>query len=293
MKRSFFVTIIATMAFSLGLAEEDKIESDSKRSASLAFKYVQRHQNADGSYGAAASPLAVANTSLVIHALATSSWKYRESDGPFISKAVDFLLNAQNEDGSFGQGESKAGLTILALRSLIALQNPAYAERIDKAIAFVRQAIAPPNELRLGELDLNICQETVRKLWQADAEHALWASPKADIAMFAIAWELLRNSKSISDHISPGLKHYARLALVLSEPSLPKDPAAFHEMVKEIKAAQKQGSDADDDFGSIPAADAKALDGETAVSTALAGRAVDFVKSHYKKFVAAPSDNKN
>ncbi|MCX7934458.1 MAG: hypothetical protein N3A66_04265, partial [Planctomycetota bacterium] len=155
MRQILSIAIAAYLAFNLSLAEEDKTESDSKRIASLAFKYVPRHQNADGSYGTVGSPLAIGNTSLVIHALATCSWKYREADGPFISKAVDFLLKAQNEDGSFGSGDAKAGLTLLALRALLAIQNPAYDEKIDKAIAFIKQNIPTPTDLRLGEIDLS------------------------------------------------------------------------------------------------------------------------------------------
>jgi len=287
MCRAISTAIAAFAALGLCLGGEDKTDSDSKRIASLAFKYVQRQQNADGSYGDSDSQMAIAHTALVTHALVSCSWRYRESDGPFISKAVEFLLKAQNDDGSFGSGNAKAGLTLLALRSLLALQNPAYDEHINRAIAFARQQIPAPKELHLAAIDLSACVKTAHELWRADAERAVWSSPKADIALLAVAWRLLRDADAISDGISIGFKHYVRLALLLSELSLPKNVALFQEAVQEIRAAQRQGGDADDGFGSIPGADAKALDGNLAVSTAMAGRAADFAKSHYKKALEA------
>src|SRR5688572_3029146 len=41
-------------------------------------------------------------TALVVRAFAESPDRYRATDGPFVKRAVEFLLVNQREDGSFG-----------------------------------------------------------------------------------------------------------------------------------------------------------------------------------------------
>lgn len=103
------------------------------------------HQLADGSYGGAApDPAAPATaaptgspgiTAIVLHALAVCPREYREEDGPFISKAVEYLL-AQKRDGggifAAGQGleNYESSMALLALDALDAGRAPKYAETV-------------------------------------------------------------------------------------------------------------------------------------------------------------------
>jgi len=117
-----------------------KPASEAKKLASLAFKYVQRHQNQDGSYGSAEAR--AGKTALVLWVLADSSWKYKEADGPMMLKAMDFLLGAQKPDGGFGEGEAagpeRKTETLFALRALRAVPSPRTAAAAERAEAFLK-----------------------------------------------------------------------------------------------------------------------------------------------------------
>ena len=85
------------------------------------------HQNSDGSFGLALpdgkyiSDAGV--TSLALYALAICPRKYREEDGPYISKAVEYILSQKREGGGIyekGQGlrNYKSSMALLALDAL-------------------------------------------------------------------------------------------------------------------------------------------------------------------------------
>ncbi len=113
---------------------EKKPSDQAKMIQSIGFKYLQRNQNEDGSYGREAA-LRPTVTALVIQALASSGRKYRETDGPFLSRAAAYLLSQRNADGSFGAGEWQKLTTALAATALAALDNPAYKETVAAAEA--------------------------------------------------------------------------------------------------------------------------------------------------------------
>jgi len=106
-----------------------------KNAARRGATWLTRQQNADGSYGGYRGA-AVGTTAMVLWTIATSPAQYRETDGPFVSGAVQFLLSNQNSDGSLiARGE--AGLecynTSLSVLALAALDNPRYAKSLRRA----------------------------------------------------------------------------------------------------------------------------------------------------------------
>ena len=126
------------------LLAADSTESNAKTIASLAFKYLQRHQNEDGSYGDTKQPESlVLKTALVVHCLASSSWKYREHDGPFIQKAIAYLLKSQDAEGAFGTGERQTATTLLATQALAASSGEAAVAARRKAEDWLRAKGAP------------------------------------------------------------------------------------------------------------------------------------------------------
>ncbi|MCX7805362.1 MAG: terpene cyclase/mutase family protein [Planctomycetota bacterium] len=110
-----------------------------------AVRFLTERQNADGSYGKFPS---VGQTALVVYALAESPRAYRYADGPFMSKAVDFILANQREDGAIvvkGQGLENYN-TSVAIMALCALQDPKYRDVIEKAKKFVLGCQCTPDK---------------------------------------------------------------------------------------------------------------------------------------------------
>jgi squalene-hopene/tetraprenyl-beta-curcumene cyclase len=105
------------------------------------------HQLPDGSYGGdGAGAVAVSGspgiTAIALHALAICPRGYREEDGPFISKAVEFLLAQAREGGGIyaeGQGleNYESSMALLALDALDAGRTPKYADRVVSLREFI------------------------------------------------------------------------------------------------------------------------------------------------------------
>ena len=103
--------------------------------------YLIDHQRPDGSYGTYQGDVGI--TALAIHALATCHRAYREEDGPFISRAVEYVLSHRQEKGGIyneGQGlwNYKTSVSILALTALDAgRKEPLYQEIVAQAADFI------------------------------------------------------------------------------------------------------------------------------------------------------------
>ena len=88
---------------------------------------LTRMQGEDGSYGLHIPERGyqgdVGVTALVVHALAVCPRKYREEDGPFVTKAIEYMLaNVQPDGGIYEKGRGlenyKTSISILALSAL-------------------------------------------------------------------------------------------------------------------------------------------------------------------------------
>jgi squalene-hopene/tetraprenyl-beta-curcumene cyclase len=80
-------------------------------------------------------------TAFVVYALAKHPKRYRPEDGPFLSKAVDFLLSRQQEDGGIYDPADPAlqnYRTSVAILALTTLDRVKYAAAIRRAQAFVK-----------------------------------------------------------------------------------------------------------------------------------------------------------
>ena len=81
----------------------------------------------------------LSTTALVLRAYATCPDRYRAVDGPFVRKALDFILARQGEDGLFGEAganvEQRRAQTRVVLEALVALGDPGSKAALGKALA--------------------------------------------------------------------------------------------------------------------------------------------------------------
>ncbi|MBN2711600.1 MAG: hypothetical protein JXR97_04095 [Planctomycetes bacterium] len=116
------------------------VTSITKDIRSLGFKYLLSRQNKDGSYGSAKdSNMRLQTTALCVWSFSSSQRQYREADGPFISKAVDFILKAQAKDGSFGSESGKVDTTLLCAMALDSLPGDGHAKQIKSAESYLEK----------------------------------------------------------------------------------------------------------------------------------------------------------
>lgn len=114
---------------------------DFKKSLDRGANWLIENQREDGSYGSYQGDVGI--TALVVHALATCPRGYREEDGPFISKAVQYILaNAQPNGGFYNEGQGlrnyKTSVTILALSALDKdRKDKRYTKHLEKARNYV------------------------------------------------------------------------------------------------------------------------------------------------------------
>ncbi|HAK94246.1 MAG TPA: hypothetical protein DCM87_04405 [Planctomycetes bacterium] len=109
-----------------------------KGAATRAANALIDRQNKDGGYGPqfnGKSSLGI--TALVLWALAESPAGYRAWDGPFISKAADYLLAHQKETGGIHDEELWVYTTSISVMALRAVDAEQYKPRIEKAVAFL------------------------------------------------------------------------------------------------------------------------------------------------------------
>ncbi len=112
-----------------------------KMAADRGCNYLIDHRREDGAYGSYADDVGI--TALVVQALAQSPRAYRETDGPFITKAVEYMLGKAKPDGGIynaGQGleNYKTSVSILALIALDAgREKKRYADAVARAREYV------------------------------------------------------------------------------------------------------------------------------------------------------------
>ncbi len=119
-------------------ADTADVQKKIKESASRAASALIDRQNKDGGYGPqfdGKSNLGI--TALVVWALAESPAKYREWDGPMISKAVELLLSYQKDTGGIHDEDLWVYKTSVAVMALASVDAKKYAPQIAKAVAFL------------------------------------------------------------------------------------------------------------------------------------------------------------
>jgi squalene-hopene/tetraprenyl-beta-curcumene cyclase len=160
---------------------------------------ISQYNLKQGTFGKGKGVAMPGMVALVVHALCTTplGQPYREDDGPFISEPVEYLLRCQQENGAIAL--KNMGLetynTSLAIMALKAVENPKYAEVIDKAQKYLlacQSKEEKPNRLGgfrygegKGEPDLN------NTLYALEALKA--AGIKSDSPAFQNALKFIRN----------------------------------------------------------------------------------------------------
>lgn len=119
-----------------------------RRAVDKGSRWLAEHQNPDGGYGPygeegvwVANASDVGITAFCLYALARNPRKYKEADGPFISKALDFLLARQQADGAFYDPKDpslKNYRTCVVLLALQELDPVKYAAAIRRGQEFVK-----------------------------------------------------------------------------------------------------------------------------------------------------------
>jgi len=113
--------------------------------------------------------------------------RYRRIDGPFVDKALDFLVSRQRGEGVIAdegaQGREAAGQTALAVMALKLYADPGTKDALARALAFLgRQEGLPLPDADLG---LPATREeavaTANRLMAARAEDHSWAGPRGKV----------------------------------------------------------------------------------------------------------------
>jgi squalene-hopene/tetraprenyl-beta-curcumene cyclase len=109
------------------------LRSAARRAIDQGLHYLRGQQAEDGSVAKQ-----VGITALSLRAFLESPRGYKESDGPFISRQVDFLIANVKPDGSISESLGDTGYkTAVSLSALAATKNPKYNDIIAAARKFL------------------------------------------------------------------------------------------------------------------------------------------------------------
>lgn len=117
-------------------AEDELIDTSLKKeieaSINRGLRYLRNNMDAEGSWSNHPGV-----TAIVLKAFASSPNKYDETDGPFIKKPAQYLMNLQKKDGSIYDKDLPNYVTSNAVCALVALKNSKYDDVIKKAQGFI------------------------------------------------------------------------------------------------------------------------------------------------------------
>jgi squalene-hopene/tetraprenyl-beta-curcumene cyclase len=145
--RVMALAALGSLSPALSAAPADPVIAEIEKGLDAGAEYLRSSQNPDGGYGPLGKQARVENTSevgitaLVVYALAKHPRKYRPVDGPFLSRAVQFVLSHQQDDGGFylrGDPQLRNYRTCVVLMALNALDRVQFAEPIRKGQAFIK-----------------------------------------------------------------------------------------------------------------------------------------------------------
>ncbi len=107
---------------------------DLRTRANAAVHWIRARQDEEGTYGED-----LTTTGMVLFGFARMVRQYRETDGPFISRAVDALMRHRREDGSFVREDTQDPIapTLAAALALSALDEAKHADVVAAAVRFV------------------------------------------------------------------------------------------------------------------------------------------------------------
>lgn len=139
----------------------------------------------DGSYGKS-----VEATALALAAFSEHAEHYRVADGPFVKKAMEWLIARQRADGLIcdekAGGDACKQQTILAVHALTLLRDPSCAAPLAKAMAALAGAPVDPDAMPVKLSKWPMTAEEAggeaRRLLAARKERDRWDGPRGAIA---------------------------------------------------------------------------------------------------------------
>ena len=172
---------------------------DLKSEIDFSVRWLRSTQNPEtGSYGGGAE-----GTSWVLFSLAKSPRRYERLDGPFVSRAIDFLLAAQRPDGSFldpGAPDSeRLPTTRVAAAALSSHVDDAVAAPLGEALRFLAaNGVDAPSlpRLEVPEAEGDAARLAVRLLANRGDEGA-WDGPRGKVIETARAIDALTRIRSL------------------------------------------------------------------------------------------------
>jgi squalene-hopene/tetraprenyl-beta-curcumene cyclase len=106
-----------------------------ERLSSHGIAYLQARQKPDGGWQGENDPPAI--TAIVLKAMVQD--ETYDANTPFVKRGYDKLLSYQLEDGGIYKDLLANYNTAIAISSLAAAEDPAYRERIDRAVAYLKK----------------------------------------------------------------------------------------------------------------------------------------------------------
>lgn len=134
-----FTFCFSIATFSAEIDKELKAQIDT--AIERGIKYLQDHQDKEGSYGKHAGI-----TALVATAYMRCPKHYTEKDGEFLSDAIKYIVSKAESDGSIYDRGPASYITAVALMALVETKNPQYKEIIDKAKQYLLDIQIGENE---------------------------------------------------------------------------------------------------------------------------------------------------
>lgn len=247
---------------------------------SKAFKFLTRQQNKDGSYGRGADAnQRCGSTAFVVYAFAFGERAYREHDGPFMSRAVNFLLRQQQANGSFGGKADRRFATVLSYKALLLVNPVGYAKQIARTAAYLQKK----------KWDLPTSPKAYEKISQSFIGNASSASNcKAKNIPDLEVFQLLITADGKGQEISPLLDLSLRTALgvahsVAAKKAIPGTGKNWlAQMAQSLQRVQTVADDQADNYGGFKNIGVTGFDADPVVATALAGHVADLIKMNYK-----------
>jgi squalene-hopene/tetraprenyl-beta-curcumene cyclase len=178
----------------------EPVELDLGQPIDGALRWMRgRQDRTDGSYGKS-----VETTAWVLRAMIVSPRKYQRVDGPFVARALDWLVSRQQADGSIhDEGASKADVlrqTSLAAGALSLHADGTTQPAISKALIFVAKGSGESTTIEpgWGDAPLPEAKEALRAEMQAVlAKRAAEGSWNGDVRETARAAVLLSRAQPV------------------------------------------------------------------------------------------------
>ena len=194
------IALAALVLAGLASAQAPKADElpDLKGEIDFSIRWLRSTQNPEtGAYGGD-----LEGTAWVLFALARSPRKYERPDGPFVSRALDYLLSLQREDGSFVDADRPEGAALATTRAAAAALSVHIDDRsvapLGKALKYLASngVDAPSLEQIAVPVDEPGATRLAFKLLGDRADEGSWSGPRGKVTETARGIEALTRIRS-------------------------------------------------------------------------------------------------